>query len=330
MTVVLIIVILLSAVYMVVNMLYKRTNHYRNPNRDLENYRRGVPGGMRLANFGTTNSYYAFCAHKALGVKSFNFALNCESVEFDVEILKHYAAHLAKGCVVVLHLNFCVSMYRCNKLDESRKAWDVIPHGDQIKVFLRRRLAHLFPVAPWQCKKAVRLLIDVESNETEVYKYVSASQSAKNAEGMAACWINLFGLQSLQTAEIGEANQREVEFNTMKVVEFVNFCRKQEFLPVVACTPLGRDLNSYVSDAFGDAALGGIEREMKEMGVPFLDYRKDERFQSELSLFIDGGYKLSHRGSLKYMKILLADVGSFYKIVINNKSLNACCNGNNQ
>ena len=86
-------------------------------------------------------------------------------------------------------------MYRCNKLNESRKAWDVIPHGGQIKTSLRQRLAHLLPVAPWQCKKALRLLIDVESNETEAYKYVSASQSAKNAKEMAVCWINLFGLQ---------------------------------------------------------------------------------------------------------------------------------------
>lgn len=323
MTVVLIGTALLLSVYMVVNILYKRTNHYRNPDRDLENYRQGVPCGIRLANFGTTNSFYAFCAHNTLGVKSFNFALNCESVEFDVDILKHYAVHLTKGCVVILHLNFCVSMYRCNKLNESRKAWDVIPHGGQIKTSLRQRLAHLFPIAPWQCKKALRLLIDVESNETEAYKYVSASQSVKNAKEMAVCWINLFGLQSLQTGEIGEANQREVEFNTFKVVEFVDFCHKQGFLPVVACTPLGRDLNSYVSDAFGDATLGGIERKMKERGVPFLNYRKDERFQSELSLFTDGGYKLSRRGSLKYMKILLADVQSFYETVINNKSLNA-------
>lgn len=323
MTVVLIGTALLLSVYMVVNILYKRTNHYRNPDRDLENYRQGVPCGIRLANFGTTNSFYAFCAHNILGVKSFNFALNCESVEFDVDILKHYAVHLTKGCVVILHLNFCVSMYRCNKLNESRKAWDVIPHGGQIKTSLRQRLAHLLPVAPWQCKKALRLLIDVESNETEAYKYVSASQSAKNAKEMAVCWINLFGLQSLQTGEIGEANQREVEFNTFKVVEFVDFCCKQGFLPVVACTPLGCDLNSYVSDAFGDATLGGIERKMKERGVPFLNYRKDERFQSELSLFTDGGYKLSRRGSLKYMKILLADVQSFYETVINNKSLNA-------
>lgn len=219
MTVVLIGTALLLSVYMVVNILYKRTNHYRNPDRDLENYRQGVPCGIRLANFGTTNSFYAFCAHNTLGVKSFNFALNCESVEFDVDILKHYAVHLTKGCVVILHLNFCVSMYRCNKLNESRKAWDVIPHGGQIKTSLRQRLAHLLPVAPWQCKKALRLLIDVESNETEAYKYVSASQSAKNAKEMAVCWINLFGLQSLQTGEIGEANQREVEFNTFKGVE---------------------------------------------------------------------------------------------------------------
>ena len=37
MTVVLIGTALLLSVYMVVNILYKRTNHYRNPDRDLEN-----------------------------------------------------------------------------------------------------------------------------------------------------------------------------------------------------------------------------------------------------------------------------------------------------
>jgi hypothetical protein len=47
MTVVLIGTALLLSVYMVVNILYKRTNHYCNPDRDLENYRRGVPCGIR-------------------------------------------------------------------------------------------------------------------------------------------------------------------------------------------------------------------------------------------------------------------------------------------
>lgn len=46
MTVVLIGTALLLSVYMVVNILYKRTNHYRNPDRDLENYRQGVPCGI--------------------------------------------------------------------------------------------------------------------------------------------------------------------------------------------------------------------------------------------------------------------------------------------
>lgn len=323
MTVVLTIVILLLVIYMAVNMLYKRTNHYRNSNRDLEEYRRGVPNGIRLANFGTTNSYYAFCAHKAMGVKSFNFALNCESVEFDVDILKHYATHLVKGCIVVLHLNFCVSMYRCNKLDESRKAYKVIPGKSLINSSVRQRLIHFFPIAPWQYKKMAYLLMNVEDSQSEVYTYVSASQSVKNARGMAKCWVNLFALHSLQSSNIGEENQSEVCFNTSKVVEFVAFCRKQGFLPVVACTPLGRDLNSHVSEEFISATLGGIERQLKEIGVPFLDYRRDERFQTELSLFTDGGYKLSYRGSMKYMKLFLADVQSFYGTSINNGTLNA-------
>ena len=146
---------------------------------------------------------------------------------------------MTKGCVVILHLNFCVSMYRCNKLNESRKAWDVIPHGGQIKTSLRQRLAHLLPVAPWQCKKALRLLIDVESNETEAYKYVSAKPISKECKGDGGLLDKSFGLQSLQTGEIGEANQREVEFNTFKVVEFVDFCCKQGISSCSGMHPVG-------------------------------------------------------------------------------------------
>ena len=322
MPVILIIVILFLSVYMTVNILYKYTNHYRNSNRDLENYRQGVPYGIRLANFGTTNSLYAFCAHKTLGVKSFNFALNCESVEFDVDILKHYANHLDKGCVVVLHLNFCVSMYRCNKLDESRKAWEVIPSKNRIYYSVWQLFMHFFPVAPWQYKKMARLLVDVENNQSEIYKYASENQSVKNAKIMTKGWLDLFSLHSLQSSDIGEKNRNEVSFNTAKVVEFVEFCRKQGFLPVVVCPPMGCDLNSYVSKEFVHATLGGIERKVREMGIPYFDYRRDERFQNELSLFIDGGYKLTHRGSMKYMKLLLADVQPFYGIPINNRTLN--------
>lgn len=67
MTVVLIGTALLLSVYMVVNILYKRTNHYRNPDRDLENYRQGVPCGIRLANFGTTNSFLCILCPQYIG-----------------------------------------------------------------------------------------------------------------------------------------------------------------------------------------------------------------------------------------------------------------------
>lgn len=56
MTVVLIGTALLLSVYMVVNILYKRTNHYRNPDRDLENYRQ-VRGEKRcVSKFGRSEN----------------------------------------------------------------------------------------------------------------------------------------------------------------------------------------------------------------------------------------------------------------------------------
>ena len=308
--------------YVWINHLYKRTNHYINPNRDLQNYKKGIPNGIRLANFGTTNSYYAFKSHDELGIKSFNFALNCESIEMDLDILKEYASHLTKGCIVILQLNFCVCIYRRNKLDESRKAWIILPQRNHIKVSLKQRFKNVFSVSPIDIKKISRIIFDVDDNSLENLKFVDKKKSVKNAEDMIKCWTTLFNIESLKTSNLGEQNLEEIQFNTEKVEEFMRFCQSNEFYPVLACTPIGKDLNSYISDKFGNITLDAIEKKAKRLNVPFLNYRKDDRFQNELSLFMDGGYKMTRRGSMKYLKILLNDIHRYYHLPISNKTLN--------
>lgn len=321
MTIAGIIIAIAVVFYLWLNHAYKRTNHYINPNRDLQSYIKGVPKDIRLANFGTTNSYYAFKSHDVLGINSFNFALNCESVELDLDILKHYASHLAKGCIVILHLNFCVSIYRRNLLDESRKLWAVLPGKNHINVSFKQRLKHWFPISPFDIKRMARVFFDVDDNSYENRYYVDAAKAKDIAADMAKCWINLFHLESMHTSNLGKANQKEIEFNIAQIEEFIHFCQQHGFYPVIACTPFGKKLNSYVSDEFDYATLGGIESKAQKMGVPFFNYRKDERFQNELSLFMDGCYKMTEHGSKKYLKILLNDVRDFYHLSVCNQSL---------
>ena len=117
-------------IYIFLNQLYKRTNHYKNIVSKQNDYLAGVPSHIRIANFGSTYSWQAFSAHKNYKISSFNFALPCESIEFDNSLLKHYFSRLAHHCIIVFHIAPCATLYRINMLNEMNM------HGPRFSFFL--------------------------------------------------------------------------------------------------------------------------------------------------------------------------------------------------
>lgn len=308
-------------IYIFLNQLYKRTNHYKNIVSKQNDYLAGVPSHIRIANFGSTYSWQAFSAHKNYKISSFNFALPCESIEFDNSLLKHYFSRLAHHCIIVFHIAPCATLYRINMLNESNKKWGILPSPNTIKVTFIERIKHYFPLFPFNLKKTLRILADIPP--TTDCSFTTNRNAYQNAQNMAKTWINLFKLTSLKTNNIGETNKKNIIYNSKQVEDFFAFCQENNFLPVLAIPPFSKELNEHFSHEFEEQTLGAIFKIAKSKNIPILNYRLNKRFQAQTSLFTDGCFTLNMYGSSIYLKMLFHDIQEFYHIPVNNQSLQA-------
>ncbi len=308
-------------IYIFLNQLYKRTNHYKNIVFKQNDYLAGVPSHIRIANFGSTYSWQAFSAHKNYKMSSFNFALTCESIEFDNCILKYYSQKLDSHCIIILHLVPIVTLYRINMRNESLKKWGILPNPNAIKVTFIERIKHYFPLFPFNLKKALRIFVDVPP--VKDCSLATNKAAYQNAQNIAKTWINLFKLSSLKTKDIGGTNKKNIIYNSKQVEDFFAFCQENNFLPVLAIPPFSKELNEHFSHEFEEQTLGAIFKIAKSKNIPVLNYRLNKRFQAQTSLFTDGCFTLNMYGSSIYLKMLFHDIQEFYHIPVNNQSLQA-------
>lgn len=314
-----IIIIIGLVIYIFLNQLYKQTNHYKNIAFKQNDYLTGVPSHIRIANFGSTYSWQAFSAHKNYRILSFNFALPCESIEFDNCILKYYSQKLDSHCIIILHMVPIVTLYRINMRNESFKKWGILPSSNAIEVTLLERIKHHFPLFPFNLKKTLRILFDVPPAKD--CSFITHRNAYQNAQNIAKIWINLFKLNSLKTNNIGDTNKKNIIYNSKQVEDFFTFCQENNFLPVLAIPPFSKELNEHFSDEFEEQTLGAIFKIAQSKNIPILNYRKDKHFQEQTFLFTDGCFTLNMYGSSIYLKMLFHDIQEFYHIPVNNQSL---------
>lgn len=314
--------------FLMLNWLYKRTNAYQNQFVTIRGYLDGVPDNLKMACFGSTYAKFAFNALDELNIQGFNFSLDAECLQCDKELLEQYAGKLSPGCVVVFGVAACVA---CCKEEELV----VLNYKSYFKVLDKRRLpktlshsirywlGYHFPLIR-NLKQAIRIFLDVPLIKDVVERYpvcCSALQGKENMNGMAQGWIQLFHLPDLKQANLSEENDKQIDINTSTLIEMIEYSRKMGWNPVIVIIPSSAELNSHFSDQFVDATLLKMVREAQEAThVCALDYRKDSAFQHDPSLFVDGGFRMSKYGSVKFIRHLISDLNE-KGFCLDNKSL---------
>lgn len=310
--------ILICFLFIILNVLYKRTNYYHNHiNNIVEGYLKGVPMGLKVVNLGSTYAKYAFENYKSLQLNGFNFALESHSLYYDRLILEKYANHLNPNCVVVSIVSPCVFLYEGLGIRNQHS----IALG--IKEFLStpslNNILGLFPII--NIKKMLHLIHD-ESSKKDIYEACAVTDNAKECcmRGMASGWTRLFHLSDLKLNEFSMDNQKTMKKNQNELKKIAEFCQKKSLRFVIAVVPFSKMLNQYFSDDFVNVSINKNVRAACGDTIPFLDYRTHEAFQNRSDLFLDGGFRLNKRGSLLFMKILFADLTK-RGIIINNATV---------
>ena len=103
MTIALIILLILIILFIILNILYKRTNEYKNRIDNIKKFIEGVPNELEIINIGSSYSKYAY-DYSEFSINGFNLAIQPESLSYDFKILKQYSKNLKEGCIVLINI----------------------------------------------------------------------------------------------------------------------------------------------------------------------------------------------------------------------------------
>lgn len=308
------ILLLIIAGYVVINLLYKKTNAYKNEQIPYSKFSSPIPEKLKFAVLGSTYALYAYDGLQDMHLNAFNFALPSESLEIDNVLLHRYADRIAADSVVIICLAACVTFYRYDMVSDRTHYYTFLNRNEIPMFSIKDKLQCLFPLHGKRIKRVLRILKD-EPVRNGIYgnlhSSVSKEDAEKNMKGMAEGWISLFHLENLKQADKHEMNLCNQNRNTSLLRSMFQFCYERSWHPIVVIPPFSSELNQYFGDDFIDCSLFKMIGEAIDgMDVPVLDYRTNKSFQQQDSLFIDGGFRLSKYGSTKFIRMILNDLSS--------------------
>lgn len=295
--------------YILLNMLYRCTNHYKNAGIVYRAFKKGVPQRLRFVNLGSTYSQFAFNCFDEMGLdRAYNLALPCESVEADYEKLKIFSSHLEKGCVVAITLAPCSLLYCWGQLDEGEKHYDFMPRRVKKDWKLQSFIRFYLPLFPFRFAKIGRIVFDSQRQKDIVDAYASRFPSRKEiqekAKEMAELWMHLFGLDDLRHPVEDGKNVGRIQYNVGIIVKMIDFCIGNQFIPIIVVPPFLGELNDFFSTSFINSTLGLVFDAVKDHDIKIYDCRTEKEFQSDPTLYVDGFFCLNKYGAEKFVKLL--------------------------
>lgn len=297
--------------YFLLNVMYRRTNAYKNGLIEIKGLAKGLKHEVSIVNTGSTYSKFAFDECERLGIKEINISFSSQSIEADSVLLKTHSDYVPEGSVVCITLAACAMLYRQSMCADNSIYYAIIGKGvNEFKLldWLKSKL----PLFPLKIRRTFRLIKDVplrndlKNNGDTI---LSEGKAVANMTSLVAVWMKLFHLSDLTNARLSDVNKQSLEDNEKLLSDLVSYCKSKSWQPVFVVTPFSKYLNSLFSEEFTEAILtSSIYRVSQQQGILVFDYQRAKTFQDDLSLYVDGGFRLSKRGSAKFIKMLFADM----------------------
>jgi hypothetical protein len=293
-------------------MLYKRTNYYKNGRLQFTDLLNSGRCSLRIVNIGSTYSQYAFDTLKEVIESSANFALENEPLYYDNILLRKNAGRLAPHAIVVVVVAPCLLLYRYPDAIGQAKYYALLSkdeiHGYGVLPALSEKIPALF------AKKNLARIIKRFDQEpaTSIYDTIKAPASEDKintvVDAMATTWCRIFALPNLKDTDFSQNQLSDMKSVRNVLREIITFCSDSELRPVIVIPPFSAELNAHFSSDFLEKVLHKGLWEANSVNAPVFDYQHDDVFQTDKSLFADGFFRLSKRGSRIFVKKFLKDL----------------------
>lgn len=287
--IILYLLILAATGSLLLNFLYKRTNHYNNQFVDVRKFWKNAKreSGLQIVNLGSNHPKFGL-DYAGTGVKGENWAVGPQTFEYDFAILRQNVQYLAPGATVIIPV--CLLkffLYRQKNRATHAKYYSFLAKEDIVGYSAWEKFCNItFPVI--DPRRWRYILKDVKKDNR--LKLTSNPMSDKEQlEKDANMWINIWNKEfdiTLPDPTLSEENQSEIQNNIRVLRDMLEYCVSKGFKPVLAIFPVTDYLLSKFTDLFIENHIIKYLFEANTANAPLLNHLKDERF-TESSLYIN-------------------------------------------
>lgn len=305
---ILIILIIIGILFfLLLNILYKKTNYYK-INILQSNKFKEIPDNLEIINLGSSYAKYAFDYSK-VGIKGFNFGVQPQSLSYDFRILKQFKNKLKKNGVIIITIPDFVFAFLDYPIEDYNYRYYSFLNKENILNYssLKNFLLNYFPLI-LQPKKLKYILKDISKENSDSLVFIENSETVtKEAQRRINGWKKEFKLLGTENSEDIPLNIKEMFRKTQSLLEeMINYSLTNELKPVIVIPPCSKELNNFFSDNFLKEILySNIEKANKSL-IPVLDYLKDSEFQ-DYHLYINSDF-LNVNGRELFTKRVVADL----------------------
>lgn len=284
------------------NKMIKSTNYYLNQNPYLEQYKEGMEEQLEVVNLGSTYARYAFGDYDNIRKKCFNFAINHQGLEMDYNILKNYTKNIKKGSVVFIVLSVCIFLYKEKEgkdiyydiLDKKNNPFFSFFYATKRKMPLLSNM------------KLIKKIVKDDEEYINIYargRCIEQNQAKKNMNNLVNIWKKLFNISDFHNLVLDKEKIDIMSENVENVKNIIDWCEINDFCPIIVIPPVSRELISYFDeDGLQKILYSNISKITANRRVQVMDYLKEDSFYDDIYLFNDGGYCLSKRGSIQFLR----------------------------
>lgn len=292
--------------FVFLNVLYKKTNHYKDSVTDITRICRLEDNSFRIVVIGSNHPKYAFDFNRE-DIKGANLAIGPEAFEYDFIILKKFTSHISKGAVVVIPiclLNFF--LYRFDNPNTYLKYYGFLNRNEFPHYNHWGRVKAFFPLL--SDPKLLRYIIydSKEGQKSNLESNPLNDQEIKqDANNWVSGWENQFGI-TIPNVNLTEKNSVSITKNVEILSEIINYCMLKGFKPVVTILPVTDILYSKFSEDFIQTYVLSNINKANTRGAVVLNYLQDERFKDRALFF--NSFFLNKKGRELFTDIFVGDI----------------------
>ncbi len=294
----------------VLNVLYKRTNHFNNQFVDVRKYWKedGIADNLQIVNVGSNHPKFGF-DYTGTGVRGENLAIGPQTFEYDFAVLRRNTPHLINKAVVAFPI--CLQKYFLYRQEDRgvyAKYYTFLQTDEIVNSSLMEKLFEVeFPLLRHP-KRLRYLLKDVKKDnrlEWMENPMKTDAELEKDADSWIRYWDREFNIH-IPSLDISEKNSDDIKQNIHLMKEMIIYCKEHDFQPVIVVLPVTNNLSSRFSEEYLQTHVFRYINESAQVGAPVINYLKDERFTSP-ELYINSFF-FNKRGRQAFSKVFVEDL----------------------